>query len=78
MWMRNGSKLVLDEYHIAGPLGTLKIIGASFSDATDYVCIAQNEAGISASTVTLAIGGTVILRSFLYLLILHFFIFLLL
>lgn len=62
-WMKNGSNLLLDEYHIAGPLGTLKIIGAALSDASDYVCIAQNEAGMSAGTITLAIGGTVI---FLY------------
>ena len=58
-WIKNGSKLVLDQYHVASPLGTLRILGATFNDAAEYVCLAQNEAGISASTGTLAIGGIV-------------------
>lgn len=57
-WILNGKRLEADQYRVPTPLGKLTIYGLAEEDLGEYVCIAQNEAGIGASHAMITIGGT--------------------
>lgn len=48
-WILNGTRLESDQYRVMNPLGTLTIYGLAEEDLGEYVCVAQSEAGLSAS-----------------------------
>ena len=55
--MLNGTMLHEDEYRVTSPLGLLTIIGLTQEDLGEYTCVAQNEAGLSASHSSIIVGG---------------------
>lgn len=57
-WTLNGTAVKLDFYHTVNPLGTLTIKGVSHKDIGQYVCIAENAAGVAADAAELSLGGT--------------------
>jgi len=57
-WILNGKRLEADQYRVPTPLGKLTIYGLAEEDLGEYVCVAQNEAGIGASHAMITIGGT--------------------
>ena len=57
-WILNGKRLEADQYRVPTPLGKLTIYGLAEEDLGEYVCVAQNEAGIGASHAMVTIGGT--------------------
>ena len=56
-WIVNGTRLEADQYRVPTPLGQLTIYGLAEEDLGEYVCIAQNEAGIGASHAMVTVGG---------------------
>ena len=56
-WILNGAKLEADQYRVPNPLGLLTIYGLAEEDLGEYVCVAQNEAGVGASHAMLTTGG---------------------
>lgn len=56
-WMLNGKRLEADQYRVPNPLGLLTINGLAEEDKGEYVCVAQNEAGIGASHAMVTVGG---------------------
>ena len=56
-WILNGSRLEGDQYRVPNPLGVLTIYGLAEEDLGEYVCLAQNEAGVSASHAIVTVGG---------------------
>ncbi|KAJ7376600.1 fatty acid synthase alpha subunit Lsd1 [Desmophyllum pertusum] len=55
-WMLNGKRLEADQYRVPNPLGLLTINGLAEEDKGEYVCVAQNEAGIGASHAMVTVG----------------------
>lgn len=56
-WTLNGARLEADQYRVPTPLGQLTIYGLAEEDLGEYVCIAQNEAGIGASHAMVTVGA---------------------
>ena len=56
-WILNGTRLESDQYRVPTPLGQFTIYGLAEEDLGEYVCIAQNEAGIGASHAMVTVGG---------------------
>ena len=56
-WILNGTRLEADQYRVPTPLGQLTIYGLAEEDLGEYVCIAQNEAGLGASHAMVTVGG---------------------
>ena len=56
-WILNGTRLEADQYRVPTPLGQFTIYGLAEEDLGEYVCIAQNEAGIAASHAMVTVGG---------------------
>lgn len=56
-WILNGTRLEADQYRVPTPLGQFTIYGLAEEDLGEYVCIAQNEAGIGASHAMVTVGG---------------------
>lgn len=61
-WMLRGVKLEADQYRVPNPLGLLTIYGLAEEDLGEYVCVAQNEAGLGASYATVTNGGKIIIQ----------------
>lgn len=55
-WNLKGVKLEADQYRVPNPLGLLTIYGLAEEDLGEYVCVAQNEAGIVASHAMVTSG----------------------
>lgn len=55
-WMLRGVKLEADQYRVPNPLGLLTVYGLAEEDLGEYVCVAQNEAGLGASYATVTNG----------------------
>lgn len=56
-WILNGTRLESDQYRVMNPLGMLTIYGLAEEDLGEYVCVAQSEAGLSASHAMVDAGG---------------------
>ncbi len=56
-WILNGTRLEADQYRVPNPLGLLTIYGLAEEDLGEYVCVAQNEAGVGASHAMVTVGG---------------------
>ena len=56
-WILNGTRLEADQYRVPTPLGQFTIYGLAEEDLGEYVCVAQNEAGIGASHAMVTVGG---------------------
>lgn len=56
-WILNGTRLEADQYRVPNPLGVLTIYGLAEEDLGEYVCVAQNEAGVGASHTMVTVGG---------------------
>ena len=56
-WILNGTRLESDQYRVMNPLGILTIYGLAEEDLGEYVCVAESEAGFSASHALVDAGG---------------------
>ena len=58
-WLRNGIKLTVgrkDKYLVTSS-GFMRIYNTSDEDTGEYVCMAENKAGIIATSARIRIGG---------------------